>query len=185
MIGRLNRQLALWAQNNLITADQAQQIRAFESTRDKARSHRGFAMVGITAILIGVLSLVASNWSQIPDSIKILIHFIFNGGVAFAIFKTPAHKIVVRDLLVTALFGMTLTFIALLGQIYQMHGDMAVTITLWTLVCTPFIWICGRGVIAVTPWLIAVLVSLSMIIDKFFSIEDVWQSLLSMAIEKF
>ena len=182
MIGRLNRQLNLWTQHNLITETQADNIRAFEQGRDKARSKRGFAMVGITAILIGVLSLVASNWSQIPATMKIILHAILNVGVAVAIFKTPSDKIMIRDLLVTALFGFTLTFIALLGQIFQLHGDMAVTISLWTLLCTPFIWVFGRGVMAITPWLIAVLVSLGMIIDKFFAIEDIWQSLLSMMI---
>lgn len=180
MIGRLNRQLALWTEQNLISQDQADHIRAFEQTRDKDRSKRGFAMVGITAILIGVLSLVASNWSDIPPTVKIILHALMNISVAIAIFKIPSDKIVVRDLLVTSLFGLTLTFIALLGQIFQLHGDLAVTIATWVVLCTPFIWFFGRGVIAITPWLIAVLVSLALIIDKFFAIEDIWQSLLSM-----
>jgi uncharacterized membrane protein len=180
MIGRLNRQLALWAEHNLITQTQVDHIRAFEQGRDKARSKRGFAMVGVTAIFIGVLSLVASNWSQIPATMKIILHAVLNLGIAGAILKIPSDKIMIRDLLVTALFGFTLTFIALLGQIYQLHGDMAVTISLWVLLCTPFIWLFGRGVIAITPWLIAVFVSLGLIIDKYVSIEDIWQLLLSM-----
>lgn len=168
MIGRLQRQLTLWAEHGLLSAEQADAIQDFERERNKKRSHRGFALTGITAILIGVLSLVASNWSQIPDLVKLMTHILLNIAVAFAVINmnisTP-RGVVIRDLCVTALFGLTLTLIALIGQIYQLHGDLSLTVTLWTICCAPFIWYWGRGIIAITPWLVALIVSIFMMLD--------------------
>ena len=149
-----------------MSLDQTAAILAHEQRRKQGKLIKDLTGVGIFAIFIGIVSIVASNWRAIPPEAKLLGHFVLNAGVAWYMLRVDELKRpIVKDASVLLLFGLFLTFIALIGQIYQLHGDLHVTLLFWTAICTPFIWIYGRTYTVAMPWLIAVLAALCTNID--------------------
>ncbi len=69
----LRSKLKTWQQAGLLSPDQADKILVFESATAPSGTWilRGAAMIGLSAIAIGIISLVASNWEQIPNEVKI------------------------------------------------------------------------------------------------------------------
>ncbi len=155
MIGGFRSRLKRWQGAGLISEGQAQSIIAFEKERRQGKLVRDLSLVGVFAIGLGILSIVAANWRFIPAEAKIGLHVLLNGAVIF--FMLRAKNPLVKDGLVAGLFFLFLTFIALIGQIYQLHGDLPATIFFWTLICAPFVWFYGRGHIAAMPWTAAAL----------------------------
>ncbi|MCB1172099.1 MAG: DUF2157 domain-containing protein [Leptospiraceae bacterium] len=71
------KKLIEWQKANLIQADQAAAIAEFEQTRSAERPYILFAFVGlgIVAIMIGIISLIAFNWDEIPAAVKLATDF--------------------------------------------------------------------------------------------------------------
>jgi uncharacterized membrane protein len=155
-----------WQDAGLISADQADAILAFEKNHKAGKLVKDLGNVGIFAILVGIVSLVASNWADIPPFVKLLGHFLLNAGVAgFMLRQDEIKHPLIKDGLVVALFGLFLTFIALIGQVYQLHGELHETLLYWLVICTPFIWFYGRSYTVIGPWLLIAVVTLYLNID--------------------
>jgi hypothetical protein len=166
---QLPKKCRRWQEFGLISFDQMSAIIAFERQRRHDSLSITFAKVGIFAILLGVLSLVASNWPVIPAWAKLFGHGILNATLALKIARSGDAKPLIRDLYVLVLFGLFLTFIALVGQIYQVHGDITDTLRFWWLISTPFLWWCGRSSLVAVPWLVLTLYVLYTSIDPFLA----------------
>lgn len=161
MFGGLGFKFKRWREAGLMTADQAEAILTFEKNRKQGKLIKDLTNVGIFAILIGFVSLVSSNWHEIPSSIKLIGHFILNLGLAIFMVQLDEEKRpIVKDACVLGLFGLFLTFMALIGQTYQLHGDLHSTLLFWLAICTPFVWFYGRTYTVATPWLAVAIVTL-------------------------
>ncbi len=161
MFGGLRFKFRRWQEAGLITAEQAAGILAFEKNRKQGKLVKDLSNVGIFAVLIGLVSLVASNWGSIPPSLKLTGHFALNAGAAFFMLRLDeTRRPLAKDACVLGLFGLFLTFIALIGQIYQLHGDLHTTLLFWLLICTPFVWFYGRSYTVAAPWLAVAIVTL-------------------------
>ena len=166
MFRSLGSKFKRWQDAGLITSDQTEAILAFEKEHKSGKLVKDLSNVGIFAILVGVVSLVASNWADIPPMVKLLGHFILNIAVAGFMLRQDAVKHpLIKDGLVVALFGLFLAFIALIGQVYQLHGDLHKTLLYWLIICTPFVWFYGRSYTVIGPWLVVVVVTLYLNID--------------------
>lgn len=169
MFGGLRRKFKRWQDAGLISEEQASTILAFERERKSGKLVKDLTNVAIFAIFLGVASLVAANWAYLPDTIKLAGHLVLNLGVAAFMLRTDGVKHpVIKDAAVLALFGFFLTFIALIGQIYQLHGDLHTTLLFWLGICTPFIWFYGRSYTVVVPWLAVLLITIFMNIFEYF-----------------
>lgn len=161
MFGSLTGKCKRWQEHSLISADQASAILAFEKERKAGKLVRDLTNVAIFAIFLGVASLVAANWVAIPADLKLIGHFILNLLVVWFMLRIDEQKNPVRrDATLLLLFGLFLTFIALIGQTYQLHGDLHVTLLFWLAACTPFIWYFGRSYMVAVPWLAVAVVAL-------------------------
>lgn len=161
MFGSLKGKCKRWQESGLLSQDQAEAILAFERQRKSGKLVRDLTNVGIFAIFLGVASLVASNWSSIPDSLKLIGHFILNFLVVWFMLRIDEQRHPIRrDACVLLLFGLFLTFIALVGQTYQLHGDLHTTLLFWLAVCTPFVWYFGRSYMVAVPWLMVAVTAL-------------------------
>ncbi|MEM6812064.1 MAG: DUF2157 domain-containing protein [Pseudomonadota bacterium] len=153
---RVKKKLKIWQKNNLVTADQVEKILKFESKEGSNRFMRKLLWVGGFSILMGLISIIAANWQIIPPSLKLFVHFAINFSVATAAFiNHQKGKLIHTDVCLTILWALTITFIALVGQIFQLDGSIPSAIFLWSLITIAPLAIFGRTLIALGPALVA------------------------------
>jgi hypothetical protein len=169
MFWGLSHKFKRWQKAELVTAAQVEAIIAFERKHKQGKLVRDLTNVGVFAILMGLVSVVAANWGAIPAAVKLAGHFMLNAGVAAFMIRVDGDKHpVLKDACVTGLFGLFLTLIALTGQVFQLHGDLHTTLLLWLGICTPFMWVYGRTYMVAGSWLTVALIALYWNIGHFF-----------------
>ncbi|HEY8963649.1 MAG TPA: DUF2157 domain-containing protein [Alphaproteobacteria bacterium] len=152
----LHRKLQKWVDANLISEGQREAILAHEQGRSGNLLKHGIGYVGVFSILLGIALIVASNWQYISDSTKLSTHFLANVILAALIFiwRDDATRIVHREGAVFALWGLTLTLIALVGQVFQMGGDTFSALRFWFWITTPLVLYYARGMYITALWAI-------------------------------
>lgn len=141
-----DKKLQRWEEAGLIDAPQMQAIIAFERARGQGRYTRRLTGLGIVFILCGILSVIAANWDGIAPAVKITVHFLLNLAVAGGVYYAWRRGLDVwRESLLAVWFGLNLTLIALIGQVFQMEGALANATLLWLTVSTPLLWLAGGG----------------------------------------
>lgn len=164
---KIDRKLSYWTEAGLLSAAQAEAISAYEKNRHQGRFGKSLASLALFAILTGVLSVIAANWAVIPGSLKIAAHFGLNIGAAFAVWHFHARgRIMQEEGAVFVLFGLTLTLIALIGQVFQLNGSVAGALALWMLIATPFVWVFGRLKLVALSWGVALMVTIFMVLTE-------------------
>lgn len=170
---RLKSRLRMWEQNGLIRADQIEAIRQFEQGRTSRQFSLGFQLTGIFSILLGFSMIVAANWNELGPYAKLIGHFILNAGLSLWLFRlgekrgTAADKPALREGLCLAVFGLNLTFIALIGQVFQLDGSTTGALILWMILTAPMMMIYARARFTAWIWLIALITTIYCAFDKF------------------
>lgn len=161
----IDRKLAAWQRAGLIDAQTAAAIRTWEDAN--ARPFALWAVIGIGALAVGlgVISVVAANWQDIPGLVRLAVHFALMGGLAAALWlrgegllaKNPwTHEAL---LFVLAVLG--LGFMGHLGQVYQTSSPLWQPMALWLALFGPLIMLRGAswmtallftGVLIFTCW---------------------------------
>ncbi|WP_435640571.1 DUF2157 domain-containing protein [Micavibrio aeruginosavorus] len=172
----VHRKIKAWEQAGLISADQAVSLTDFERNRQKGRFAGGLMGLSLFAILIGVLMVIGANWNDIPDAAKLLVHAALNIGAAAAVWRFHVQgKEPWREGAVLVLAGLTLTFMALVGQIYHLNGGAGGLLALWLIVISPFMVIYGRTMLTAIPWVLAFLGSIPVIMEQYLGdLPDIW-----------
>lgn len=173
----IHKKLRGWAAAGLISPEQQAAIAAFEKSRQQGRFGRGITGVALFAIIIGILSLIAANWVSIPPSFKIFVHLALNIALAAVVWWAQARgRDALREGALLVLGGLTLTFIALVGQVYQLGGSYAGALLLWQMAILPAFLIYGRtrmtalpGVLAFTGCVPVILMEVTGHFDDFWS----------------
>lgn len=180
----VHRKIKAWEQAGLISADQAVSITAFERDRQKGRFAGGLMGLSLFAILVGVLMVIGANWNDIPDAAKLVVHAVLNTGAAVAVWRFHARGMDVwREGTVLVLAGLTLTFMALVGQIYHLNGGAGGLLALWLIVISPFMVIYGRTMLTAIPWVLAFLGCIPVIMDQYLDdLPDIWMLFYSLAV---
>ena len=154
-----------WQMAGLLNADQAAGIRAYEQSRKGGRFMVGLIGVALFAILCGILSIVAANWMEIPAEVKLGVHITLNAVVALALYR--ADKPLYREGLCLLLFGLTLTLIALIGQVFQLGGGWANALVLWLVITAPLMLAFAQTRINAVPWMGAFLVTIFTAVQEY------------------
>jgi len=103
--------------------------------------------VGATALSLGFLLLIASNWEHFTKEIKLVLTVLLPiVPLSFAYWQivVKGSKSILggaANILGVALIGGTM---ALVGQIYHIDADMQTFIWLWTLLSLPFVFVFAR-----------------------------------------
>ena len=182
MFGFSNK-LEKWQEAGLITSAQAADILTHEKNRKSGRFGRGLIGVAIFAIVIGVLSIVAANWHSISGEIKIAAHVLVNLALAAAVYL---KRDIWREAAVLLLFGLTLTLIALIGQVYQLGGSWGGALTLWMVATLPLIGVYASGRITGWPWMLAFLATIIVVIgENIDRLPEFWGSYFVMVVGLF
>lgn len=156
----LKGKLQKWADAGLITPDQHAHILEHEKGMAASRWKNGLAMAGLFSILLGVALIVAANWQDIPDTVKLGAHFALNATLAALVWRwhdNPARDNW-REGALFALWGLTLTLVALIGQVFQLGGETYVALRVWFWLTTPMILLFARGSYIARLWSLAFII---------------------------
>lgn len=143
----LPSKLQKWVDASLITPDQRDAILTHEKSGSGNLLKRGMGYLAVFSILLGIAQIVASNWQDIPDAAKLGAHFLINITLATMVFiwrDNPARS-KHRETAVFALWGLSLTLIALIGQVFQLSSDAFAAFRLWFWITTPMILYFAQG----------------------------------------
>jgi len=138
MIINSRRRIAEWIQQGIISEEIAQKILAFESSREsKAWIGFGIAGVGITALITGLISIVAANWESLSDGTKIVGYFLVQSLLGALLVWCMKKRFFWREVFIN-LFGLFFwAGIALVGQIYNIDAPVWNSLSLWLVLALP------------------------------------------------
>lgn len=164
----LDDRLLRWVAAGIISTDQARRIRELEQAdalqvghAPAAHAHAeprptllyAIAGLGALAIAVGLLSIVAANWDEIPGRVKIGIDLVLVAGLGFGVWhwerRGPGWA---RETAIVVLYGLVLASIALIGQVYQLGGKVHEALLAWT-VLTALLMTRARSGLAATVWI--------------------------------
>ena len=157
----LKAKLQRWQKAGLIDSAAIDRILTFEQSRQGSRFSTAMLGLGALAIVLGFAAIIGSNWDAIPSALKLGIHILINLGLAAgAWYCIKTERLATREILLFLLAGFTLTFIALVGQIYQTGAPVWQALTLWLVLISPFVWLYARARLTIICWILALLITL-------------------------
>jgi uncharacterized membrane protein len=151
--------LKAWEAAGLIDSATAARIRAWEA--EHARPLGLWAAFGLAALAIGlgVLSVVAANWDEIPGAARLAVHFVLMVATAGWLW-TKGDRVAGRHpwlheavLFILAMLGMT--FIGHVGQVYQTSSPLWQPLAWWLALFAPLLllrgssWLTAATIVAV------------------------------------
>lgn len=154
----LSAALRRWQHEGLVDDVTAERIAAFEAQRGSGRFGRAVIGLGSLAILLGIGAVVGANWDAIPAWFKLTMHCVITLGLGIALLRTPRST--AREVLAFLLMGATLTFLALIGQVYQTQSPLWQPMLFWLVVVTPFMLTFARHLMVIAVWCIGFAVTL-------------------------
>jgi uncharacterized membrane protein len=129
----LEPMLKRWTEAGLIQPDQAERIAQFEKERGRPTLLYAISGLAALAMAIGVISIVAANWDEIPAAAKLCADLLLLAGLGYGVLslhsRGPAW---LSEASILVLYGLTLASIALVGQVYQLGGKVEVALSVWT-----------------------------------------------------
>ncbi len=150
----LEHRLARWIDAGFLSAEQANQIVAFERERGRPMFSYAVAGLGGLAIAIGIVSIVASNWDAIPGRVKLAVDLALVAGLGYAVVRWERDgPRWAYETAIVGLYGLVLTSISLIGQVYQLGGKAHEAMGVWT-VLTALVATRGRSTELALVWLV-------------------------------
>ena len=117
---RLERQVQRWQEAGIIDAATAARIMAHERRASRPVLLLAIGGLGAFAIGVGLLSIIAANWGDIPRQVKLLAMLGLLGANAYGLLRAyggPQRWLI--EALALGYFALTLVSIALVGQTYN------------------------------------------------------------------
>ncbi|MGY6637498.1 MAG: DUF2157 domain-containing protein [Erythrobacter sp.] len=143
------RKIEAWHKAGIIDAATRDAIIAYEA--DNARPVALWAVFGIgaLAIALGLISVVAANWEEIPGLFRLAVHLALIatglGALALREQKLAARSPFVVEALLFITGALGLTFFGHLGQVYQTDSPLWQPLGLWLVLFAPLLFMMGRG----------------------------------------
>lgn len=156
----LQKKLAVWQQEKLITREQGEAIAAFEKNERKPVASWALLALACFCILLGVVSVISANWQEIAPEYKLFFDFVLLTGTAAAVFKMFRNG---RDIwfegMLLLFAGLILASIGLIAQIYQIQPEGLRGYLLWSVLTFP-IMLFSRKIVLPLVWLPVFMLSL-------------------------
>jgi uncharacterized membrane protein len=145
-----------WQRAGLIDGALAERIVAWEAAHRRPVVLWAVAGMGALAVSLGIMAIVSANWENVPVAVKLGTVLGLNGLCAVAVFdfwrRNWAWR---REIAALLLFGLVLSGIALIGQVYQLQSAPWRALALWLVLATPFLAFTALSRLAGTIWAIA------------------------------
>ncbi|EQA52157.1 DUF2157 domain-containing protein [Leptospira kmetyi] len=127
---RLEQKLKKWVEEGLIRSEQSDAILKFEETRKTPYLYYSFIVLGVFVIGIGVIAIIAANWEELHDFLKLgagLSLLVIVSGLAFWKRENPNLLTVFTVFNSMLILGM----IGLVSQVYHRGGEYYEAAALW------------------------------------------------------
>ncbi len=158
---KISKKLIEWQQENLIDSATVEKINEYESRTSKPIALWAIGGLGVFTVIVGIVSVIASNWQQTPASLKLFAALFICLCVAITLYRVACRdddsikKYWVQELLVIFYYGFVLAAMALIGQSYQLDGGVNTLFLAWTLATIPLVLL-GRGKFLATLWILGI-----------------------------
>lgn len=140
-------QIEQWLKEGTITKDQAQKMLADTSKYKKEQSSNKlitvFSTIGAIVFGIGVILFIASNWQQIPNTIKVLILLGSTFGSYYIGYVLRYQKQTLVKVGASLIFLGALLFgatIFLIAQMYHVNANNHILILIWLAGIIPLVY---------------------------------------------
>jgi uncharacterized membrane protein len=155
MTPQLQKKIASWVAQGLIAPEQAERILAYESrVPERPWTLYGIAGVGVTALVTGIISVIAANWNDITPWVKLSCYFLLQGGVGYGFLRSATRPGLLRETWLTLFVPLFLAGIGLIAQIYNLHGDGWQALLMWLVITLPAVWLAQSWAL-VNLWTVA------------------------------
>ncbi len=134
----LAKKIKRWQKIGLISYQQGRAIIAYEKRHAKPYLLYGFMALALVCIGLGIVSIIAANWTAIPSVIKLISDFILlaAAGGATWMFYNQGKNLWFESL--SILFAiLLLASIGLIVQVYQLPLDGLSAFLLWSILVFP------------------------------------------------
>lgn len=149
----IDRKLDEWQAAGLIDAATAEAILAHEAEASRPIALWATIGIGLFALALGFVLIVAAGWDMIPTGVKLGVHWAMTAAAAAVVWQARRQQ---RSWLGEgALFLMAallLAGIALQGQIYQVTSPVWQALGWWALLATPAILVAGCTRLTAYGW---------------------------------
>jgi len=153
------KKLKAWADAGLIDDAAVARIREWEAANSRPLGLWALIGLGALAIGLGLISLVAANWEDIPGMMRLAIHMVLLLGTGGLLWwqkaNSPTLNTHFHEALLLIFGALGLTFFGHLGQVYQTSSPLWQLLALWLLLFTALMLGFGRGWISATLWMAA------------------------------
>lgn len=135
----MDKRLGEWVSLGLLNEAQARAISRHEAGRGGQNwMIYGFAAVAALAIGIGIISLIAANWDEIPDGVKLATDFALLCGLAMAaLVCVRTERTVTFEVLLVLILILCLATIGLISQVFHSGGRLDEALLFWAAICAP------------------------------------------------
>jgi uncharacterized membrane protein len=148
-----------WLEAGIIDAATAERIMAHERRASRPVLLLALGGLGAFTIGVGLISVVAANWGDIPRLVKLLAMLgLFSANAYGLVWARGRPYRWVTEALALGYFALTLASIALVGQTYQLEGEPYQALLLWLIVGSPALWL-AEGAFAALVFLVALAVT--------------------------
>ena len=143
------RKIAAWHAAGLIDADTRDRLLAYETEHARPLALWAVFGIGALAIGLGLVSVIAANWEEIPGQLRLGVHLALIAGTLAALFAREEQLAERSPWAVEALVFVTaalgLTFFGHLGQVYQTSSPLWQPLAVWLALFAPLLLLMGRG----------------------------------------
>lgn len=143
------RKIATWHEAGLIDAATRDRLLAYETEHSRPLALWAVFGIGALAIGLGLVSVVAANWEEIPGLLRLGVHLALIAGMLAALFWREDRIAATSPWAVEALVFVTaalgLTFFGHLGQVYQTSSPLWQPLAIWLALFAPLLLLMGRS----------------------------------------
>jgi hypothetical protein len=143
------RKIAQWHEAGLIDAATRDRLLAYETAHARPLALWAVFGIGALAIGLGLVSVIAANWEDIPGQLRLAVHLALIAGALAALFAREARLAAKSPWAVEALVFVTaalgLTFFGHLGQVYQTSSPLWQPLGAWLVLFAPLLLLTGRS----------------------------------------
>lgn len=149
----LDRKLDEWQAAGLIDATTAAAILAHGSESSRPIALWATIGIGLFALALGIVLVVAAGWDMIPKGVKLGVHLAMTAAAGAVVWQaTKQRRLWLGEAALFLLAALVLAGVALQGQIYQVTSPVWEALAWWALFVTPAIVIAGATRLTAYGW---------------------------------
>lgn len=143
------RKIEAWHKAGVIDAATRDRLIAHEAAHARPIALWAVFGIGALAIGLGLVSVVAANWEDIPGGVRLGVHLTLIAAGVATLATRPQRLAALppfaEEALLFVIGALGLTFFGHLGQVYQTASPLWQPLALWLVLFAPLLLLMGRG----------------------------------------